>query len=98
MVKEALACNLPVVSTRVGDVPELLARLKNCHVCSADPKELSSKVVEVLRSRERTVSRERMAAYSLESTSAAILEIYRDVCSETHAHGELTSPLGGSVR
>ena len=80
VVRESMACNLPVVSTRVGDVPELLSGQKNCHVCDADPAQLAARVIEVLRSGERTVSRERVASYSLGCTSAAILEIYRGIC------------------
>ena len=98
VVKEALACNLPVVSTIVGDVPQILSGITNCHFCSADPAELSSRVVEILRNGARTNSRDRMAAYSLERTSAAILEIYRDVCSSIRPHGQLTSPVEGPIR
>mgnify|MGYP003577712150 CR=1 FL=1 len=98
VVKEALACNLPVVSTRVGDVPELLAGLKNCHVCPPDPGEISAKVIEVLASKERTDSRNRMSAYSLERTSVALLEVYRDVSSRLRTQPGLTSSMEGSVR
>src|SRR5207249_1162682 len=80
VVKEALACNLPVISTRVGNVEELLEGLQNCHVCRDDPESLAVRVIEVLRSGVRTVSRERVASYSLECTSAAILEIYQEIC------------------
>ena len=97
VVKEALACNLPVVSTRVGDVPEMLGGLKNCHVGSDEPSELSSRVLQVLTSGERTDSRERMGVYSLERTAAAILRIYRDVCSTAEVPGDLTSSMEGTL-
>jgi glycosyltransferase involved in cell wall biosynthesis len=97
VVKEALACNLPVVSTRVGDVADLLAGLNNCHVCEADSGKMSAKVIEVLTSGERTNSRQRMSAYSLERTSLAILEVYRDVSSRVRAETSLTSTMEGSV-
>jgi glycosyltransferase involved in cell wall biosynthesis len=93
-----LACNLPVVSTRVGDVSDLLAGLKNCHVCEADSGEISSRVIEVLTSGERTNSRQRMSAYSLERTSQAILEVYRDVSSRVRTDASLTSTMEESVR
>lgn len=98
VVKEALACNLPVVSTRVGDVPDLLAGLKNCHVCKADAREISIKVIEVLTSRERTDSQHRMSAYSVERTSVALLEVYRDVSSRVRTHSGLASTVEGSIR
>jgi glycosyltransferase involved in cell wall biosynthesis len=98
VVKEALACNLPVVSTRVGDVPELLAGLKNCYVCLPNAVDLASKVIEVLGSRERTNSRDRMKAYSLERTSVAILNAYQGVCSQFESHAGLTSTIEGSVQ
>jgi glycosyltransferase involved in cell wall biosynthesis len=98
VVKEALACNLPVVSTRVGDVPDLLTGLSNCHVCEADSGNMSAKVIEVLTSGERTNSRQRMSAYSLERTSLAILEVYRDVSSRVRTETSLTSTMEGSVR
>jgi teichuronic acid biosynthesis glycosyltransferase TuaC len=36
VVKEALACNLPVVAVNVGDVAERLDGVPGCHVCSDD--------------------------------------------------------------
>lgn len=45
-VKEALACNLPVVSTPVGDVEELLYNVKNCFVADThNAKELAKLAV-----------------------------------------------------
>jgi glycosyltransferase involved in cell wall biosynthesis len=36
MVKEALACNLPVVSVAVGDVRERIGSIPGCIVCNDD--------------------------------------------------------------
>ncbi len=42
MVKEALACNLPVVSVDVGDVKDRIQGLSGCYVCeSDDPKAIA---------------------------------------------------------
>jgi glycosyltransferase involved in cell wall biosynthesis len=79
VVKEALACDLPVISTRAGDIPELLAGLENCRVCNADVTSLASSIEEVLSRGARTHSRERMRTYSMSATSAALLGIYESI-------------------
>jgi teichuronic acid biosynthesis glycosyltransferase TuaC len=77
VVREALACNLPVVSTRVGDVEEQVAGLENCHVCESDPEALGARIAQVLQWQGRTNSRKRMLRHSLAETSKTILELYR---------------------
>ena len=50
VVKEALACNLPVVSMEVGDVAERLAPVAGCRLCTSDdPDHLAQTLGEVLR-------------------------------------------------
>ena len=41
MVKEALACELPVVSTPVGDVAERIAGIPACAICPRDYRALA---------------------------------------------------------
>jgi glycosyltransferase involved in cell wall biosynthesis len=97
-VREALACNLPVVSTNVGDVEEMLADLPNCCTAAADATELAGRVIDVLRSGRRTTSRHRVQAHSLERTSWTILEIYRRVLEKTGARGRSLPETGTTVR
>jgi hypothetical protein len=47
-VKEALACGIPVVSTDVGDVREVLDGLTNCAVVDADPDALAGALRSLL--------------------------------------------------
>jgi glycosyltransferase involved in cell wall biosynthesis len=37
VIKEAMACNLPIVSVDVGDVAELITDTENCYICRQDP-------------------------------------------------------------
>lgn len=41
VIKEAMACGLPVVSVDVGDVAELTAGVEGCHVCDREPTDLA---------------------------------------------------------
>lgn len=50
IVKEALACGVPVVSVDVGDVRENLAGLNACQVCNYDPSCLAKAMASILRS------------------------------------------------
>src|SRR5262249_28382427 len=54
MVQEAMACNLPVVSVPVGDVPERLRDVEPSCVTSGDPRELAAALAGILRDRRRS--------------------------------------------
>jgi glycosyltransferase involved in cell wall biosynthesis len=45
IVKEALACEIPVVSTDVGDTREVLTGVPYCRVCSESPHDLARAVL-----------------------------------------------------
>lgn len=77
-VKEALSCNLPVVSTDVGDVKGLLKGVRNSSVCSGE-KELINSLQEVLTSGERSNGREYISDLTWERTADSILEIYKSL-------------------
>ena len=47
MVKEALACNLPVVSVDVGDVKERINGLPNCYICENDRPEVIANTIKL---------------------------------------------------
>jgi len=48
MVKEALACNLPVVSVDVGDVRERIGRSERCAVCEDDRPETIARALDTV--------------------------------------------------
>jgi glycosyltransferase involved in cell wall biosynthesis len=76
-VKEALACNLPVVATASGDIEELLAGVQPAAVCAAEPEALASGIVACVSTGTRSNGRERSAALGIEQTTARTLECYR---------------------
>lgn len=80
-VKEALACNLPVVSTDVGDVREIMAGVDGCEICEPAPGALAHGLRRVLdRGTNALVeSRSRMARYDHARVAAAIEDVYQSV-------------------
>ncbi len=76
VVKEAMACNLPVVSVRVGDVPEVIGGTPGCALAERDPEDIAAKLVEVLREPRRTDGRARIAHLCHDRIAQRVLEVY----------------------
>lgn len=89
VVKEALACDLPVVSVPVGDVPERIGDIEGCELCADErPETIAAALERVLRRGARI--RGRVAVESLDERvlTARLIELYRGVmgrCAERHA-------------
>lgn len=76
VVKEAMACGLPVVATPVGDVPARLADVEPSVVAETDA-ELRRGLAAVLRSGRRSNGRDAVANLGLQHTTDAIYGVYR---------------------
>jgi glycosyltransferase involved in cell wall biosynthesis len=78
VVKEALACNLPVVSVVVGDVAERLSGVAGCAVCdTSDADRLAVALTDVLRRAERIDGRTAVLDLNEELLAQRMVEIYR---------------------
>jgi glycosyltransferase involved in cell wall biosynthesis len=87
VVKEAMACNLPVVSTRVGDVEERFGGLPGHYVAEPDAPALAGALRSALAF-GRTAGRERMLELDLPVIAAKVRSIYEE------AVGALVAPSG----
>ena len=58
VIKEAIACNCPVVSTDVGDVREVIGNIAGCSVTSFDAEEIASALENIYSSGRRINGRE----------------------------------------
>ncbi len=77
VVKEAMACDLPVVSVEVGDVAEIVGGARNCHVCRHDPKELGAALTGVITSLpERSDGRARTEHLALTAIAGRLRSVY----------------------
>jgi len=79
IVKEALACNLPVVSVDVGDVRERLSGVEGSVVCKDDqPETISCDLEYVLNSGKTINSRSSMSQLDIRKTAKRISQIYQE--------------------
>ncbi|MDO9000954.1 MAG: glycosyltransferase [Bacteroidota bacterium] len=81
IIKEALACNCPIVTTNVGDVAMRLKGINQSFVCDADANQISDKIIQVLSNNKRSNGRERIFEQQLDLDSVAkqINKIYLSI-------------------
>ena len=86
VIKEAMACNCPIVTTDVGDVRERLANLDGCYVVLsqasiAKPQEVADALEKALEFWKRTEGRKRIIEDRLEIKQIAkrIIEVYESI-------------------
>jgi len=58
VIKEAMACNCPIVSTDVGDVKEVIKNTEGCYITTFEPEDVARKIVKALESGKRTHGRD----------------------------------------
>lgn len=81
-VKEAMACNIPVVSTNVGNVNELLQHVNGSYVSeTTNPEELAELVYKTLTENTANNGREQLIKQELDMESVAkkIINIYHKI-------------------
>ncbi len=80
-VKEALACNCPVVSVNVGDVEELLQGVENCRIVERDVDKIADVLNEILHSPVRSTGNKKVNDAELDSNSISekLLHVYKQI-------------------
>ncbi len=84
-IKEAMACNCPIVSVDVGDVKEVVGNSLFSYICSIyDATEIAQKIELVLSVDKRADSRMRINELHLGNKSVAkrLIDIYQQICGK----------------
>lgn len=74
VIKEAMACNCPIVSTDVGDVKWVFGETIGCYIASFDPKDFATKIKLAIDSppvNGRTNGRQRIMELGLDQETVA---------------------------
>lgn len=75
-LKEALACDVPVVSVDVGDVKERLDGIAGCFLADPTAEDIAAKIERALAHPERINGRGAVADLALERVAARLRDIY----------------------
>lgn len=82
VIKEALACNTPFVSTDVSDLAEIAAMTTTCRVEDDDPVSLGRALVDVIRANRTESLRELIEPMNMEATAERLASLYRRVLND----------------
>ena len=74
-----MACNLPIVSTDVGDVRKVVSGTEWCFVCDPQVSAFSARLLEILRRRPRTQGRQRIAHLDRAHVTRSLVHVYDEV-------------------
>ncbi|MDP4240591.1 MAG: glycosyltransferase [Bacteroidota bacterium] len=82
-IKEAMACNCPVVSVPAGDVPDVIKNVEGCFMATYAVTNVAEKLKLALDFDKRTAGRQRIIELGLSAETVAkrILEVYELVNS-----------------
>ncbi len=78
IVKEAMACNLPVISVDVGDVRERLRSVHPSSIVTRNPSDIARTLVEFVTSPKRSNGAEMMVDLSAEHAARKVLNLYQE--------------------
>ncbi len=82
VIKEAMACNLPIVSVPVGDVPHVIGGTDGCYLCSQDPSQVAQMLEFALKRGKRTNGRDNVKHLELGVVASRLLSLFEEVVQE----------------
>ncbi len=79
VIKEAMACNCPIVGAEVGDVREVIDGTNGCHVVTHNAKEMAAAIRQALAYGKRTTGRKDIAHLEESMIAKKIIGIYKEL-------------------
>ena len=80
VIKEAMACNLPIVSTAAGDVAQVIEGTEGCSLCESTPEDVARKLMAVLSWGKRTCGRQRIRHLDSRVIARRVANLYEELC------------------
>jgi glycosyltransferase involved in cell wall biosynthesis len=82
IIKEAMACNCPIVSTDVGDVREVINDTEGCYITLFDSNDVAAKLNLALQFNIRTNGREKIKHFDNKFIAAKVYSVYKQIVKE----------------
>ena len=82
VIKEAMACNAPIVSVDAGDAWQLIGGAEQCYRAERDAGDIASKIKRALQTAERSDGRRRIGHLELGAVAARIIKVYETVLED----------------
>lgn len=79
VVKEALACNVPVVSVNVGDVADRIEGIDGCYLAESNPRDLAQKLRLLQPQTIRVAGRQRVQELAHTAIAERLKEFYQQL-------------------
>lgn len=79
IVKQAMACNLPIVATDVGDVSNIIGGTDGCYICSPDAEAFASRLADILCQPVRTRGRDKVRHFAGPAVARRLITLYEQV-------------------
>jgi len=79
VIKEAMACNRPIVATDVGDIKDVMGNTEGCFITSFDPDDVASKIKLALDYGKGTEGRKKIKNYDNKIIAEKVYNVYMNV-------------------
>lgn len=79
VIREALACNLPIVSLDVGDVAERIKNYSNCYIVGKSVDDIAANVFKIVSNGGKAVNTGNEGLVTLEDNTKELISIYNSV-------------------
>ncbi|HEX3723143.1 MAG TPA: glycosyltransferase, partial [Nitrolancea sp.] len=90
VVKQAMACNLPIVATDVGDIREVISGTALCSIVDFTVESVAGALKEILTSGGRSDGRAHVARFSCSVVGQQLIDLYQDVIAGRSARSAAT--------